>query len=141
MVMAEVHDDLGFITGHFQPNVPGCLNAWTREGKKFRVVVPKGYMLYQAAQEMQHTTGGVVLAGMHEVVVGEGLEDLRKQAHAGGHDLWRVTTTVFFHAASENSVGPRAHFRTSEALAIYPDMTGGEHLDAGIRKIGLSQPH
>lgn len=145
-VLAAAHDDLGFITGHFRANVPGCLRAWTRKGQRFTVRIPRGFNLWQFAQEFESVTGGEVHAGMHEVIVPTDPEDLavlarlRAQAHTDGRDLWRDTTTLFCHARSKAPVGPRWHFRTPEACTKYPDMDGGAHLDRGIRLIGLSKP-
>lgn len=147
LCMAAAHDDLGFATSHFQANLPGCLRGWDRAGRRFQVRVPQGHILTQAAQEFESVTGGAIYAGMHEVVVPQGVEiervitELRRQADAEHRDLWRTTTTGFFHARSQARVGPRWHFRTPVAMAKYPDMLGGEHLDRGIRLIGISQPH
>lgn len=144
-VLAAAHDDLGFITGHLRANVPGCLRAWDRQGRRFTVRVPRSFNLWQFAQEFESVTGGEVLAGMHEVIVPTDRDDLavlaklRAQAHAQGRDLWRDTTTVFCHACSKAPVGPQWHFRNPVACAKYPDMDGGAHLDRGIRLIGLSQ--
>lgn len=145
-VLAGAHDDLGFITGHLRANVPGCLRAWTRQGKRFTVRVPRGYNLWQFAQQFESVTGGEVHAGMHEVVVPTDPEDLavlarlRAEAHAQRRDLWRDTTTVFCHARSKAPVGPQWHFRTPQTCGKYPDMDGGAHLDRGIRLIGLCIP-
>lgn len=149
-VLFGAHDDLGGLTGHFQANVPGCLRAWTRTGRRFVVRVPRRHTLHQVAQEMEWVTGGELHCGMHEGVVPEDSVDpgmeaeiqrLRLAAHAAGHDLWRVTTTLFGHIRSDCPIYPLEPFATPEAVERFPRMLAGEHLARGIQLIGLSSPN
>jgi len=51
-VFAGFHYDLNLLTIHGGSNYPG-LFAWTREGQKFSVKVPDGYLLIQAGMELE----------------------------------------------------------------------------------------
>jgi hypothetical protein len=149
-VLFGAHTDLGGLSGHSQANLPGCLRGWTRHGRRFIVRVPRRHTLHQVAQELEWVTGGELYAGFHEGVVPEEnvdpgsesrINELRQQAHAAGHDLWRVTTTLFGHMRSECEIYPLEPFANPEAIERFPRMLAGEHLAEGIRKIGLSVPH
>ena len=47
-------------------NFPG-LSVWARDGTKMAVTVPDGCLLVQAGKQIEHLTGGHVMAGFHEV--------------------------------------------------------------------------
>lgn len=137
-VLAGYHYDLNFITAHGKSRYPG-LFIWTREGQKKTVKIPDGCLLVQAGKQFEHITGGHVLAGFHEVVVTPGTVDAIAAAKAAGRSLWRISSTLFSHIASDVLLAPLERFATPEALAAYPPMLTGEHVAAELAAINLGE--
>lgn len=134
-VLAGLHDDLNLASGHGASNYPG-LFIWTRHGRRLQVKLPPGEILIQAGQQMQHLTGGEVLAGLHEVVAVEDL-DLSRD-HAAGLVPWRVSRTLFAECFPDLILAPIGHFATPEALEKYPPMTVGDQVMRELNLIGLA---
>lgn len=65
-VHLRYHSDLNFLTVHGKSRFPG-LYIWLRNGSRVAVRIPEGCLLVQAGKQMEHLTGGHVMAGMHEV--------------------------------------------------------------------------
>lgn len=126
-VFAGYHYDLNFLTIHGRSRFPG-LNIWLRDGTKMGVEVPEGCLLVQAGKQMEWMTGGQVLAGYHEVVCGEATVAAAESARAAGRPLWRVSSTVFSHLASDSVLEPQGSFGTPESRARYPTMAVGEQV-------------
>jgi len=68
-ILKLTHD---FRTIHGRSRYPG-LHIWARNtGKRIAVKVPAGrYLLVQAGKQLEHLTGGLIKAGLHEVVVND----------------------------------------------------------------------
>jgi hypothetical protein len=93
--------------------------------------------LLQAAKQFEFLTGGDILAGYHEVVVvKETLESIKK-AKEEGKILWRVSSTLFSHIASDKKIGPIEQFATKEALEKYPNIEAGEQVQNELKAIQL----
>lgn len=138
-VFASYHYDLNFITIHGRSRYPG-LFIWTREGKKIIVKVPANCLLLQAGKQFEWLTGGHVLAGYHEVVVVKETQDAIAKARAEGKSLWRVSSTLFSHIASDNTLEPVGHFANADSLSKYPPTKAGTQVKAELDAIALGDP-
>jgi isopenicillin N synthase-like dioxygenase len=166
-VFAKFHYDLNFLTIHGRSRYPG-LYVWTRDGKRLPVKIPEGCLLLQAGKQFEYVTGGYVLAGFHEVVVSpatlETIEKARKvsaiarardgmwprvsryaDSRAGeraqnGKSLWRISSTLFAHVASDKILQPIESFATPEAKAKFPPLPAGEQVQNELKAIKLASP-
>lgn len=137
-VFAGYHTDLNFLTIHGKSRFSG-LYVWTRDGRKMLVKVPDGCLLLQAGQQFEYLTGGAVLAGFHEVVVNEAAIAAKEAAEKAGRSLWRISSTLFGHIASNQILEPLAHFKTEENSKKYPPITAGEQVMNELKAISLAQ--
>jgi isopenicillin N synthase-like dioxygenase len=138
-VLAGYHYDLNFMTIHGRSRYPG-LYIWTREGQKCRVKVPEGCLLVQAGKQFEFLTGGEVMAGFHEVVVNADTLAAVERRKAAGRPLWRISSTVFGHVASDQSLAPLPKFVEADPSCTekYPDVKAGEQVSAELKAINLS---
>ncbi|KAI9095775.1 hypothetical protein DFS34DRAFT_162159 [Phlyctochytrium arcticum] len=135
-VLAGFHTDLNLLTIHGKSRFPG-LHIWTRSGKKLLAKIPDGCLLVQAGKQLEYLTGGTVRAGFHEVVVVEDTLKAMERQKLANRPLWRISSTLFFHVASDNTLKPLAHFATEEAKAQYPDILTGKQVQAELGFISL----
>jgi hypothetical protein len=77
---------------------------------------------------MEYLTGGYVVAGFHEVVVSEATQKVIEQRKSEGKSLWRVSSTLFSHTSSDETLEPLGHFATPEAMAKYPPILAGNQV-------------
>ncbi|KAL6042064.1 2OG-Fe(II) oxygenase family oxidoreductase [Balamuthia mandrillaris] len=150
-IYAGFHYDLSFLTIHGRSRVPG-LFVWLRSGEKQLVRVPEGCLLIQAGKQMEILTGGYVEAGYHEVVCCEETlaairrlqEERRKKEKTEGTaeaelPLWRVSTTLFSHIASDQVLRPLGKFGEDEAVREkYPPIKTGDQVQRELRAINLA---
>lgn len=136
-VLAGYHNDLNLLTIHGKSRYPG-LYAWLKDGTKIEVKVPDGCLLVQAAMQMEHLTGGVVQAGMHEVVVLPTTIAAAQRQEAKGRPAWRISSTLFAHVASNRELRPLGHFATDTALQKFPPTVAGEQVLSVLKKINLA---
>lgn len=104
-VLAGFHTDLNFLTIHGRSRFPG-LFVWARNvGKRMAVKVPPGHLLVQAGKQLEHLTGGLVLAGYHEVVVTpatvETMQKRRADPATADRPSIRISSTLFHHLSSD----------------------------------------
>jgi len=137
-VFASYHYDLNFLTIHGKSRFPG-LFVWTREGKRMLVRVPSNCLLIQAGIQFEWLTGGEVLAGFHEVVVTEDTLKAVEKAKQEKRSLWRVSSTLFAHIASDNDLKPLGRFATEEALKKYPCTKAGTQVQQELDAIKLGR--
>jgi len=137
-VFASYHYDLNFLTIHGKSRFPG-LFVWTREGKRMLVRVPNNCLLIQAGIQFEWLTGGEVLAGFHEVVVTEDTLKAVEKAKKENRSLWRISSTLFGHIASDNLLKPLGRFATEEALKKYPPTKAGTQVQQELDAINLGQ--
>lgn len=104
-VLAGYHYDLNFLTIHGKSRFPG-LFVWLRDGRKVAVKVPEGCLLVQAGKQCEYLTGGRILAGFHEVVVAPETREVIERRRKEGASLWRVSSTLFSHIASDEVLRP-----------------------------------
>lgn len=135
-VFAGKHYDLNFLTIHGKSRYPG-LRIWLRDGTPMDVQVPEGCLLLQAGKQMEWLTGGYVQAGAHEVRVTEDTLKVMEERKMQGKSLWRVSSTVFGHIASDQVLQPLGKFNTPEALEKYPPIYAGEFVQEELEAIRL----
>ena len=148
---AGYHYDLNFITAHGRSRYPG-LAVWTRDGSKKWVKIPPGCLLVQAGKQLEHLTGGVVQAGFHEVVVNNATMDAIATAQAEGKSLWRISSTMFSHIASDVLLEPLQGVHSSSlpggqaddgaleaARRAYPPILAGDMVSAELAAINLGE--
>lgn len=107
---AGFHSDLNFLSVHGRSRYPG-LHIWARNsGQKLEPKLPPGHLLVQAGKQLEHLTGGVVLAGFHEVVCTErtleALEGRRRGEATRGRPEIRISSTMFHHLSSDYELRP-----------------------------------
>uniref|UniRef100_A0A7S2S0B3 Isopenicillin N synthase-like Fe(2+) 2OG dioxygenase domain-containing protein n=1 Tax=Rhizochromulina marina TaxID=1034831 RepID=A0A7S2S0B3_9STRA len=136
--LAGFHYDLNFLTIHGKSRFPG-LYVWLRDGRRVPVKVPEGHLIVQAGKQIEYLTGGHVLAGFHEVVVSEATVKTIEKRRAEGKALWRVSSTLFGHIASDHSLRPLGRFDTPEARAQFPAIDAGQQVQKELEAIALDQ--
>lgn len=135
-VFAGYHYDLNFLTIHGRSRFPG-LNIWLRNGQKVEVKVPVGCLLIQTGKQLEWLTAGECLAGMHEVIVTNRTLDAIESAKKKNSSLWRVSSTLFAHIASDSTLKPLGHFAKSPLADSYPPMLAGEYVEQELAVINL----
>lgn len=128
------------MTIHGKSRYPG-LYAWTREGKKISVSVPDGCLLVQSGKQFEYLTGGYVMAGYHEVVVTDQTLEAINKRKAEGKSLWRVSSTLFSHVASDAVLEPldcalfNEHVSASDKQ--FPAIEAGQFVKEELEVINL----
>ncbi|XP_042061866.1 uncharacterized protein LOC121805900 [Salvia splendens] len=135
-VFAGYHYDLNFLTIHGRSRFPG-LNIWLRNGQKMEVKVPVGCLLIQTGKQIEWLTAGACIAGMHEVAVTDRTIEAMKVASEKNRSLWRVSSTLFGHIASDAVLKPLGHFAESPIASKYPPMCAGEFVELELAIINL----
>ncbi|MED6171807.1 hypothetical protein PIB30_044225 [Stylosanthes scabra] len=135
-ILAGYHYDLNFLTIHGKSRFPG-LNIWLRNGQKVEVKVPLGCLLIQTGKQIEWLTGGDCIAGMHEVVVTNRTVDAIRTAEEQKRSLWRVSSTLFGHIASDAVLKPLGHFVESPLASKYPPLCAGEYVEQELAVINL----
>jgi len=139
-ILAGFHQDLNFITFHGKSRFSG-LNIWLRDGTKYPVSIPPGCLLCQAGMQVERLTGGFIMAGYHEVVVNETTVRQVEKAREEGRPLWRISSTLFSHVASDNTLSVVYGSEEEKRLAKekYPDITAGEFVTQELEFIKLAK--
>jgi len=139
-ILAGFHQDLNFLTFHGKSRFSG-LYVWLRDGTKMPVVVPDGCLLVQAGMEIEHLTGGFIKAGYHEVIVTEKTVQQVEVARRSGKCLWRISSTLFSHIASDCLLtvlyGTEEEKRVSREK--YKDILAGDHVNNELKYIKLAR--
>jgi len=135
--LAGYHYDLNFMTIHGKSRFPG-LFVWLRDGRRVPVKVPDGHLIVQAGKEFEILTGGHVLAGYHEVVVSEATQKTIANRKREGKSLWRVSSTLFGHIASDQVLQPLGKYNTAESRAKWHAKDAGQHITDELDAIALS---
>jgi len=105
------------------------------------VVVPDGCLLVQAGMEIEHLTGGYIKAGYHEVLITEKTLQQVEVAKSQGKHLWRISSTLFSHVASDHmlTVMYGTEEEKLEAKEKYKDILAGEHVNNDLKFIKLKK--
>ena len=101
--------------------------------------VPDKCLLLQAGKQFEYLTAGHVMAGFHEVCVVKETMPVIERRKAAGQSLWRVSSTMFGHIASDNTLEPLGKFAESETAKDYPAMLTGHHVQAELEAIALAK--
>ena len=106
-ILAGFHTDLNFLTIHGRSRYPG-LNIWARNtGDRIAVKIPPGnYLLVQAGKQLEYSTGGLIKAGYHEVVVNEMTIEMMEKRKREDRPLIRISSTLFWHLNSDFDLAP-----------------------------------
>lgn len=137
-VLAGYHYDLNFLTIHGKSRFPG-LYIWLRDGRKILVKVPDQCLLVQAGKQFEYLTAGHVLAGFHEVVVDASTVKRIDERRAAGKSLWRISSTLFGHIASDQSLKPVGKFSSFENASSFPDVFAGDQVQEELKAISLAK--
>lgn len=133
---AGFHYDLNFITIHGRSRFPG-LYVWTREQKRVPVSIPEGCLILQAGKQFEWLTGGYVIAGFHEVVVTDRTLAAKERAEKAGKSTWRVSSTLFSHVASDQTLKPLGDFAKQSGAEKYPPTKAGIQVSEELKAIKL----
>jgi len=74
---------------------------------------------------------------MHEVVVSENTLQAIDASQKAGKSLWRVSSTMFGHIASDAILQPLGHFQNAGRSVNYPPICAGEFVEAELAAINL----
>ncbi|KAK6162891.1 hypothetical protein DH2020_002732 [Rehmannia glutinosa] len=88
-------------------------------------------------KQIEWLTAGECIAGMHEVVVTDRTIDAIKLASEQNRSLWRVSSTLFAHIASDAVLKHLDHFADSPLACKYPPMCAGEFVEQELAVINL----
>jgi len=132
-ILAGFHQDLNFISLHGKARYPG-LFIWLREGKKIPVAIPDGCLLAQAGMQFEYLTGGKVIPGFHEVVVTQKTIEAMEKARQENRPLWRISSTVFTHCASDNILKP---LLPTDQEDKFPPIKAGNQVQRELKAIDL----
>lgn len=84
----------------------------------------------QAGKQLEHLTGGHVIAGFHEVVISAATSRVISERKASGKSLWRISSTLFGHIQSDQILEPLAHFSTPATKIKFPPILAGDQVRA-----------
>ncbi|ORY46863.1 hypothetical protein BCR33DRAFT_757773 [Rhizoclosmatium globosum] len=118
-VLAGFHADLNFLTIHGKSRFPG-LHIWTRAGKKMLASVADGCLLVQAVLIVEST-----------------LKAIERQ-QAKNRPLWRISSTLFYHVASDNELAPLEKFATPENVKQFPPILTGTQVQKELGFLNLA---
>lgn len=82
----------------------------------------------QAGRQLEHLTGGKVMAGFHEVVINSDTTKVISQRKEQGKSLWRVSSTLFGHIQSDQMLEPLHHFRNEISEQKFPPILAGNQV-------------
>ncbi|GAA6014237.1 hypothetical protein JCM10207_006142 [Rhodosporidiobolus poonsookiae] len=110
-IFAGFHTDLNFLTIHGRSRFPG-LHIWARNsGQRITVKLPPGHLLVQAGKQLEHFTGGLILAGYHEVVCTPAtiatLQARLVEPATASRPQIRISSTFFHHLSSDYTLSPQ----------------------------------
>jgi len=76
-----------------------------------------------------------------QVIYSQETHAAAEAAKAQGKSLWRVSSTVFGHVASHQTLRPLgSHFPRLPAAARYPPITAGNYVEQELSVIALKKP-
>lgn len=84
---------------------------------------------------MEYLTGGYVRAGFHEVVVTKETLEAIEKSDLKQESLWRVSSTLFAHVASDCVLEPLGTFKTPKSKEMYPPVLAGDQVQAELNHI------
>lgn len=101
--------------------------------------VPDGHLLLQAGKQLEWLTGGHITAGFHEVVILPDTLKAIEKAKEEGRPLWRVSTTLFSHIATDEILQPlKDEWNTEEAKQKYPPTKAGDQVMDELKHVRMA---
>lgn len=100
--------------------------------------VPDGCLFVQAGKQFEYVTGGEVLAGFHEVVVAPETVKKIDERRREKKSLWRVSSTLFSHIASDQILRPLGSFANPQSDAQFPPKYCGDQVSDELKAIRLA---
>lgn len=82
-------------------------------------------------------TGGHIIAGFHEVVVTKDTLEAIERRRLKQESLWRVSSTLFGHIATDCVLEPLEGFATQKSKELYPPILAGDQVQAELDHIQL----
>jgi hypothetical protein len=79
------------------------------------------------------------LCGAVQVVVSPETVESIERAKTEGRPLWRVSSTCFYHVASDAVLAPVGRFAESPQAELYPAIEAGAQVRAELQMIKLGQ--
>ncbi|GAM26442.1 hypothetical protein SAMD00019534_096170 [Acytostelium subglobosum LB1] len=137
-IFAGFHYDFNLLTIHGRSRFPG-LYIWLRDGTRVLVRVPPGCLLLQAGKQLEWITGGDIHAGFHEVVVTKETIAAVQKAKDEGRSLWRISSTLFGHVASDKMLSVLPPFQNDQTTTKYPTILAGKQSEEELQMINLQQ--
>lgn len=137
-VLAAYHYDLNLLTIHGKSRFPG-LFIWLRDGTRVAVKIPDGCLLVQAGKQMEYLTGGAIEAGFHEVIISNDTLKTIELKTEKKESLWRVSSTLFSHTASDMLLQPLGKYATAESCAKYPPILAGDQVRLELAHLNLGK--
>jgi len=125
-IFAGFHSDLNYLTIHGSSRFSG-LHIWARNsGKRIAVKMPPGHLLVQAGKQLEHLTGGLILAGFHEVVCTDATlaSMARRRASNPERPLCRISSTFFYHLSPHELIAPLPELEARRQEVLNADLTG-----------------
>jgi hypothetical protein len=95
-IFAYYHYDFNFLTAHTRGRFSGFL-AWDRQGRRMTIDVPPNCIALQVGKMLEQLTGGLMLAGFHELVYTEAVGEEVAHAVQVASSLRRVTVDLFVY--------------------------------------------
>ncbi|KNC98901.1 uncharacterized protein SPPG_05866 [Spizellomyces punctatus DAOM BR117] len=135
-VLAGFHTDLNLLTIHGPSRFPG-LHIWTPTYQKLLAKLPPQTLLVQAGKQLEILTGGVIRAGFHEVCVVEDTIAAMTRQKEKNRPLWRISSTLFYHVASDRVLRPLGGLGGQEGREKYPEILAGRQVQAELGFISL----
>lgn len=134
--LAGFHYDLNFLTIHGKSRFPG-LRVWTKTGNRLDVAIPNGCLLVQSGKQMEWLTGGKIEAGYHEVIVNEKTIEAMTRQKENNRPQWRISSTLFYHIASDQKLYPIGDFNNEKSIIEYPEIDTGFQVQQELGLINL----
>mmetsp|Transcript_19025 Transcript_19025/g.28070 ORF Transcript_19025/g.28070 Transcript_19025/m.28070 type:complete len:106 (-) Transcript_19025:57-374(-) len=103
------------------------------------VSVPEGCLLIQAGKQLEYLTGGYIKAGFHEVVVSSKTVEAINEKIKMEQSLWRVSSTFFSHAASDQILEPLGKYALEPTALQYEPIEAGEQVRNELKEIALGK--
>jgi len=93
---------------------------WKANKEKFpawTAAHPPDCLMLQGGIQLEMLTGGLIQAGMHEVILtADGKKKLEEVKKSGKTNYWRVAALLFAQISHKTVLEPLAKFRTAESV-------------------------
>lgn len=98
--------------------------------------MPPGHLLVQAGKQLEHLTGGLILAGFHEVVVTDAtlaaMERARKERPE--RPMIRISSTFFYHLSAQEMISPLAELADRRRQVLSAAQSNTEKVEEEVKQ-------